>query len=973
MTDTAAWLEKANYSSQAVLENLKRLSGPLSAYRDNLVALRAAALYVDDTNLQAGIAANRWLNGQMDEAADMGKLTAELVTAAAQQDRANRALESVTRPLGQLLRSTQIPRPAPGSIPFDDAAAPVGKNIAEEMEQALVKDQQELVADSIGARISPEAQEAILTGQYDNPKVIEEFNALALNMAQSAVTPGFSQGFWKKFNSSLNLGANGLMMYRSSQLLSSGITFWGNVLNSALRTVEMPLTQAAGALVTGHPVRASRSLMIYGQYVSNLANAFRMGVESFKVGRGLFDMDRSQVDFLDRLAKQDADAEMLATSPQKGEWDLNTMPWLSIQDKSNWAMAQKRIWQGLNLSTRLQVSADSAFKTLVGQSFEYVRNLQPGLDHAVRMGMDGNSKEAWRFAQNYAQAAVDRSLKDVTIDGRTILKAVMDGPHAQTATRWATFTDDIWASMETRTTTRGMELAEAKGLKGDEAMAYANEYVEKGQKVLGMGMDEIPFFARTFSLMPRVWQELLDSPFKPLFALIQPFNRTPGDIVKSVARKTPLAPLVDTWWRDVFSEDAMTRDRAWGDIATGAAAISLASIAITHGRIEFTGGGPGNPDAKRKWMEQDGKQPYSFRIRMGEDENGNPMFSDWISMRALDPYASLFGGLADYHELANKVTTEARERLGSALVMDLVSAVAAGQLQKSYYQGFTEFYEMVMGLGELDIAPNRRHPVNRYVERLIASFVPGSSSLRAGRRIEDPIARDVPASNNPNLVMRLFEETSSEIKNMLPGYSTELPPKRNWITGDPIFLSGVWGDQFLPPESPWLSYALQFNPLSPFQKKSEPGEVVLREMGQLTGRGAGFIGPRATDFTDGGKIKENRLNPYEYEQYVLAISRTPDQFGRTLLQALEEEVTSDLYKNNPQGQPSEQVVSFRAAALNQVIAQYLKLGRETFLSSPAGKRLMDNKDWAEGANREVQFRLKYGQEIDPAAFVEALR
>lgn len=963
VTDTAAWLEKANYSSKAVLDNLKQLSGPLSAYRENLVALRAAALYVDNTNMQAGIAANRWLNGQVDEAADLGKLTAELVTAAAQQDRANRALESVTRPLGQLMRSTQIPRPDPASLPFDQL--PPAKNIAEEMETALKADEQVLVAESIGARISPEAQEAILSGRYDNPKVVEEFNALALNMAQSAVTPGFSQGFWKKFNESLNLGAKGLMMYRSSQLLSSGITFWGNVINSALRTVELPLTQAAGALVTGHPVRASRSLMIYGQYVSNLANAFRMGVESFKVGRGLFDLDRSQVDFLDRLAQQDAQGELLATSPQAGEWNLNTMPWVSIQDKSNWAIAQKRLWQGLNLSTRLQVSADSAFKSMVGQSFEYVRNLQPGLDHAVRMGMDGNSKEAWKFAQDYAQAAVDRNLKDLTIDGKTILDGVMDSPHAQTATRWATFTDDIWASMETRTMARGMEIAQAKGLKDDAAQAFAQEYINK--------QPDIPFFARTFSVMPRIWQLGLDSPMGPLFSLIQPFNRTPGDIVKSVARKTPLAPLVDTWWRDVFSEDAMTRDRAVGDIATGAAAISLASIAMTHGRIEFTGGGPGNPDAKRKWMEQDGKQPYSFRIRTGEDENGNPVFSDWVSMRALDPYASLFGGLADYHELANKVTTEARERLGSALVMDLVSAVAAGQLQKSYYQGFTEVYEMAMGLGELDIAPNRRHPTARYVERLVASFLPGSSALRAGRRIDDRIAREVPASNNPNLAMRLFEETASEIKNMVPGYSTELPPKRNWVTGDPIFLSGVWGDQYLPTEAPWLSTLFQFNPASPFQLKGEPGEVVLREMGQLTGRGAGFIGPRANDFTNGGKIKNNRLSPAEYEQYILAISRTPDQFGRTLLQALEEEVNSDLYRNNPPGQPSEQVVSLRAAALNQVIANYLKLGRETFLSGPYGKRLVDNTDWAEGANREVQFRLKYGQEIDPQSFIEGLR
>lgn len=972
--ETATWLEKANYSSKAVLENLKRLSGPLSAYQENLVALRAAALYVDHTNLQAGTAASRWLNGQMDEAADMGKLTAELVTAASQQDRANRAFESVTRPLGQLLRSTQVPRPEPGSIPFDDVAEamPPVKDVAADFEKELAKDQDLLVAETIGERISPEAKEAIVTGDYSNPKVVEEFNALALNMAQGAVTPGFSQGFWKKFNESTSLGAQGLMMYRSSQLLSSGITLWGNVLNSALRTVELPLTQAMGALVTGSPVRASRSLMIYGQYASNLINAFRMGVESFKVGRGLFDLDRSQVDFLDRLAAQDAQSELLAMQ-QKGEWNMNTVPWLSVQDKSNWAMAQKRLWQGLNLSSRLQVSVDSAFKTLVGQSFEYVRNLQPGLDHAVRMGMEGTSKEAWKFAQDYAQAAVDRRLKDLTIEGKTILDGVMDSPYAQTATRWATFTDDIWASMETRTMQRGMEMAEAKGLKGDEAQAFAQDYLNKGAKVLGMAMDDIPFFARTFSLMPKVWQMGLDSQLGPLFALIQPFNRTPGDIVKSVARKTPLAPLVDTWWRDVFSEDAMTRDRAWGDVATGAAAISMVSLAMTHGGMQFTGGGPIQPEARRKWNEQDNKQPYSFRYRISTDENGNTIWSPWISMRALDPYSSLFGGLADYHELANKVTTEARERLGSALVLDLITAVGGGQLSKTYYQGFSEFTEMALGLTELDVSPNRRHPAARYLERLAASFIPNSSALRAGRRIEDPIAREVPASNNPNIVMRLFEETANEIKNMIPGWSSSLPPKRNWITGDPIVLSGVWGDQFLPPESPWLSYVMQFNPLSPFQLKRDPGEKVLREMGSLTGRGAGFVGPRATDFTDGGKIKANRLDSYEFEQYVLAISRTPDQFGRTLLQALEETVDSDLYKENPQGAPSEQVVSLRAAAINQVIAQYLQLGRETFLSGPYGKRLSDNRDWAEGANRDVQFRLKYGQAIDPKAFVEALR
>jgi len=148
---------------------------------------------------------------------------------------------------------------------------------------------------------------------------------------------------------------------------------------------------------------------------------------------------------------------------------------------------------------------------------------------------------------------------------------------------------------------------------------------------------------------------------------------------------------------------------------------------------------------------------------------------------------------------------------------------------------------------------------------------------------------------------------------------------------------------------------------------------VLREMGQLAGLGSSFVGPRATDFTNGGTIKENRLSPVEFEQYILAVSRTPDQFGRTLLQALDEEIKSDLYQQSPQGRPSEQVKSLRVAALNTVISKFLALGRETFLTGPYGKRLMENKDYSEGANRDVQFRLKYGQETDPRTFIEALR
>jgi hypothetical protein len=951
------WLEANGYNGDAIIDNLAPLSGALADAEQNIRALHLSGLYVDYTNKQAGIAANRFLNGKADGNANIGQLTEELLVAAAAQKRANTAFESVTRPIGQLLASTQIPRNLDDAIPTRvmPDAVPSGKNIAGEMEQALAKEQNVPVAESIGMPISQDTRDAIFTGVY-TPQAMADLDALAQAMAQGSVTPGFARGFWDNFNRSVEIGARGLVMYRSAQLLSSGLTFWRNAINNTVRSLELPLSQALGAAAKGEFSRASQSLQIYGQYVSNLQNSFRLATESFKVGRGLFDLDATSVDFLNRLAEMDAagNAGKLGADA-RAEWTLDTLPWVDVQDKTVWGIAQKRLWQALNLSTRLQVSADTFFKSMVGQSFEYVRNLQPGLDHAIQMGMTPGSKEAWSFAEDYARAAVDKSLRDVTINGRTILDGVMESPHAQTAMRYATFTDDIWAQMQPRTMSYGMDLAKARGLEGEAAQQFAMEYVQKGSS-------DVPVFSKTFSLMPGAWQKLID--LSPLFSIIQPFNRTPGDLVKSAARSTPLAPLVDTWWRDINSEDAFTRDRAIGDIAIGMGAVTMGSMALTHGRVEFTGGGPVEPTARRKWRDE-GKQPYSFRIRTGEDANGNPTFSDWVPMQVFEPISNLMGALGDYQEIANKLPVEVRERLGGSLVIDLLTAVAAGQLSKTYYQGFMELYEAAMSVGEMDPGPNKRNAVMRYVSRITAGMVPYSSALRAGRRYSDNELREVPASSKP-FPMSLFEETLGEIRNMVPGWSESLPPRLNWITGEPQVLTGVYGDQFIPADQPWLGMLFQLSPGSVFRGGAKQTDPVQLEMAQLSGRGAAFVGPRNTDFG-----RQLRLSPFQMNDYVTSVSSVQDQFGRTLREALLEEINSPRYQELPRDEISTQVMGNRAASLNMVIQGFMKLGKEDFLSKHP--EIRDSMSNTEGRNRDVQFRLKYGQPVDVPAFIEGLR
>lgn len=934
---TDKWLASHGYNSKAILKALKPLSGELGNYERNLVALRSLQLLTDARNYEAGVAANKFLNAGADNSSDMNQLIAELLTAAAEQKSVVAALEGITRPIGQLLYSLQGQRPQPGTLSFTNM------DVGADIEKWLTANEGIPIDESIGKALSPEVETAIKTGDYSSPKVMQELDSLARAMGQSAVTPGFAKGFWAQMNKAVGIGSRGLVVYRAAQLLSSGSTMWGNAINNVIRLVQLPVSQALGAGLQLDFNRAGQSMMIYGQYIKNLSEAYRLGTESFKAGRGLYDLDDTTIDFLDKAVRQDAlaNAEQGAmleqgAGPQyqgSGEWTLNTTPWLDVQDKSMWAMAQKRMWQTLNLSTRTQVALDTYFKTLAGSSFEYVRNLEPGLNRAQEMGMPKGSQEAWDFAKEYSQAAVDGATKNIVVDGRTILDAVMTSPHAQTAMRYATFTDDIMAEFE------------------------------PGSAMAG---DEIPFFARTFSAMPLVWQNLIN--LAPVFSIIQPFNRTPGDIVKSAARMTPGVNLfVDTFWRDINSADPMTRDRAIGDVAVGTGAIALAVVAMSQGVAQFTGGGPQEPAAKQKWRDE-GKTPYSFRVRIGTDENDMPIYSEYYSMRAFEPFASLFGGIADYIEVANKLPKEAREQLGAGLTMDLLGAVAAGQLSKTYYQGFTELYETLTNMDQMEQGPNKRNPLERYISRVAVSLIPFSSALRSTRRISDPYTRVIEPSDVEGglggMPMRMFEETLSEAKNLIPGWSTDLPARLNWITGQPILLSGIMGDQFLPPEHPWMGAVMQFMPWSPASRgpKIDP---VLQEMALLHGKGAQFKGPTAEDWG-----KNNRLSPREYNKYIELTAYVKDEFGRTLYQALEETMNSDFYKSLPQEEISSQTASARATVIDGVVSSFKQRGKQLYENeNPALARQLD---YIDGLNKDVQYRAKYGQ-ATLSGFVETLR
>ena len=936
------WLTTHDYQANAVLAELEYRSRGLANAAQLQRALMLGHQLADYTNNKAAIIADQWLNSKYDPNVDRNAIRQELLAIYKHASDINTPVVKATRALGQLLRTPQIQRPQPGSVDF--------KNTIEEyrIDEILVNGAKEEEAvplpEYLSDKIDPAFNDALENNEF-SPELDAMIDQIAYNLKATRDTPGFAPSYWSQINKASKIGLNGLVMYRSAQLLSSGLTFWGNTLNGVFRLIQMPLSQIVGAGLQGQFERAGYSAQIYGQYVRNLGNAFALAKESYKAGRTLYDLDNQSLDFLDQQISKDQGELIPLTGPiilpttDKG-FTVSTMPWIDIQDKTPWALALKRLWQTATSPIRAQIAVDTLFKVLAGQSFEFVRNLPMGMDNAVAQGLERNSREAMEYAQRYADEAVKRATRHATVEGRTILDAIMTSPHAQTAMRYATFTDDIDAQMEVRTFDRGMEIAKDKKLEGKQAEVWAREWADKKQ--------DIPFFTKAPSAMPMVWQKLID--LHPAFSVLQPFNRTPADIIKSAIRMTPAAFFVDTAYRDLNSMDAMTRDRVIGDVAVGSAAIGLAMVGLSAGIVEMTGGGPQEPAAKQKWRDS-GKQPYS--IRFGD--------TPWISYRVGEPFTTVFGAVADYFEIQGNLTKEQRENLGDALTMTVLNMVASGTLSKSYYQGFTEFYEAVAGNAALDVKPNSRSSWSRYLSRIVASLEPASAALRAGRRIDDRAVRTVEPGS-------FFQEVFDEIRNQTPGWSYGIPARVNWLTGDPIVQSGILGDAHLPPDNPWMAMAMQYLPWSPLQRGAEKSSIdpVAAEMASLHSKGANFRGPHAADY--GSQL---RLDPSEFADYSRTMATVTDpNFNTTVYQELDALIKSEFYQAQPITEPSSESLSGRAQLIDGVIQKYKQLAKQVYLQTRPDLQLALLKK--QTADNDVNYQLKYG--LNPLQFQqEALR
>lgn len=354
----------------------------------------------------------------------------------------------------------------------------------------------------------------------------------------------------------------------------------------------------------------------------------------------------------------------------------------------------------------------------------------------------------------------------------------------------------------------------------------------------------------------------------PYARVIIPFVRTPTNIASYALERTPLAFASRSVREDIAAGGAR-RDLALGKIAVGSTIMAISSDMAMQGQI--TGNGPVNPQMKST-LRMSGWQPYS--IKVGDT---------YYAYNRLDPLGALLGIAADTTEIIGQVDEATADELGVAVVLSVVQNMAS----KTYMSGL---FEAINAISESSVDPEAdNYRLARYFQRLGGSLVP--SGIAAVERQVDPTVR---AANG-------YLDT---IKARIPGYSDDLPPRRN-IFGQPIVLQGGIGPDIMSPVY-----------TSKVVKDSVIDEIVMQEVPLSM--------PKRV-------INDNELSPQQYDRLILLTSgqdlrafRNVDLKSR-FSQVFSTSSYNRLSADQKQERIKEVLRDYKEAARDQLMQEYPEL------------------------------------------------
>jgi hypothetical protein len=839
---------------------------------------------------------------------------------------------------------------APETVIYDVGVANrvVGSNAAVEAEIPVTNErmgtdiEDEILnpINTILGKIDPDIRNAIADGV-----MTPEANDITDAVAQAVISSRHVPGMAAKLNSIVGKADVGrlnqemfLQAYRAA-LLWSPKTWTKMLVGSAYRAVTMPANQALGELAVAGAAalkgdnkakaaalrQARIDMAMYGQIVANWSNAWRLVGESFRTGESFGNLGASSMDIAQRnLRGSNRDQMALMAETDEPANTLDNPWWYDPENANIPAHAAKYAWTLLNASGRIAGSLDTFYSSLIGPSAEWGRIIGLELEKAEGRGLTGD--EAWAEASKKADEAIENQWSDVILNERIIKNGAFTGIHAENAMNWVNFTDPLKIDFEERTYEYGIAKAKEEGLTdvaeiNRRAMAWMQEE-PNGFAKAGMGTGQF------IGALPRLAKDAISH--TPALGILNAFPTSPVNIAKSAARATGfLSPFVDSFTRDIYSQDRNTRARAIGEVAMGYLTLTAGVLLATSGWVEFSG--PGSYDEKtREKMRRMGQQSYSMRLR-------NPMTGQttrWWDLQALDSVSNIFALVGTFVQKSNSLAKEDREALGSNFILatiEMFREVGMAQATKDAYKSIGELFNLVSDLSEKGFIPVRGQidPFSAYVEKRMAGYMPAIfNNVRKG---VDPYQRAIEKSELPMPIAQAHE-LAQRYANKIPGLSRTLPPILHPLTAEPLLVEGVWGLNHLPQDQPWLLGLVNgLSPLAFTPTKQGTKDPVDTELGRLSGRGTMFQIWSQNEFNvPRYKLTQTQLNKLA----TITSELVPPGRNGTLHQELSAAVApnSSYWQLDPP-EPSKATTSQRAIRLNKAITYYKPFIKEAFLAS----------------------------------------
>lgn len=482
-------------------------------------------------------------------------------------------------------------------------------------------------------------------------------------------------------------------------------------------------------------------------------------------------------------------------------------------------------------------------------------------------------------AQNVSQTWIGQKLPPQVLEQGGFLARGIDllGEGIRIPGRFLTAEDELFKSMGyvMEINAQAFRQASSEGLQGDSLARRITELVQNPpDNIKASAVDAAHYvtFTRELGKTGRMIQGATNS--LPALKVIMPFMRTPVNILKFTAERTPLAPVMASVRADIVAGGAR-RDLALARIGLGSTIMATAATMAAGGVI--TGGGPSDKDM-REVLRREGWQPYSIHLH-----------GTYYSINRLDFPGNLLSMAADATELIGQVGEADANRLAGAAIVSISQNV----LSKTYCRGLADFFSVFTEAQKTENASRGE----AYVKRLIGSVVPSLFATIA--RTQDPTMRDVSRYKG-------FDAVVASIKARTPGYSTDLPPQRN-LWGEPV----VYGSGLGPDIA------------SPIYTNSEKPSAIDDEMLRL----------RVAVKMPSPIIDGVELSPKEYDRYVSLAGNELKYNGLGCKDKLERLVKSPEYQRQSDGNLEEGFEGGKAVMIRSIINAYREMARAKLLDA----------------------------------------